>query len=339
MNDRGFDLSREIERYVTRITKRIRSPKRRRAAAEEYTEHIRDLVYHYGLEGTSEEAAFLRAREALGDEDKIEELLAAIHNKDRLPSWLQVLIVAVSVAFVGSTYFWIDDYTYRSWFVVVLAAVFGAAAVIALCLAARAVRCLYIRRDAYRRLKKYAAEQGMRLIKNGNVYASLFRRASVPELTLETGRERYILYFWSTFRRKKTLRLFANGLYSYSDNVGYMFLPNQPGGLMSAGWDLFVPKGVKSFSLWNSETAQIPRGMHLMPSIDWQACERADRDNIRVILLNPIPMGVEGIEKGMPRKLGDDAVFAGCRIWSASGLLSYLEGLRIKGSKVIREES
>ena len=78
-----FDLQREIDRYTARITRPIRAARRRESVRREYAEYLEDAVQSRSAGGIGEETAFRETLAALGDEDKITELLAAVHNKHR----------------------------------------------------------------------------------------------------------------------------------------------------------------------------------------------------------------------------------------------------------------
>ena len=327
----GFNLNKAVERYAARIAGGVCSPRKRNRIKEEYAEHILDMVNEYQLGGMNEKEAFSRACEELGDESKMQGLLAAVHNKDRLPSWLRAPACLLGVIALVVSYLGIDNNTYRAWLLLLFQLALGVLIIVAACWAWRFAVCINIRRRSYKRIKKYANDNGFLLVKNCNVYVSLVKKTDVPELVLENDTQRYIINLWATLPKKKTLRLFDNGLYSYSDNVGYYVLFTQSGGFFSSNWWNFMPKGMRYFSTWHSDVAELPRGMHLMPKIEWGKYETPHKENVRVLMLNPIPFGCFGIEKGRSMKLGDDMRFCDLRVWSASGFLSYLEGLRISG--------
>ena len=94
---------------------------------------------------------------------------------------------------------------------------------------------------------------------------------------------------------------------------------------------MFLPRGMKYFPIFASEMVQLPHGVHMMPQIEWESLEASDKENVRVIMLNPIPFGIVGVQNGIEIKLGDDSLFCGNRIWSTSGMISYLEGVKISG--------
>ncbi len=327
----GFNLNKSVESYAARIAGGVRSLKKRNRIKEEYAEHVFDMITEYQLGGMSEKEAFLRACEELGDESKIQGLMSVVHNKDRLPSWLRVSAYLLGVLVLVASYFLVENNTYRAWLLLAFQLALGTATIVAVYWLWRFVVCVNIRSRAYKKLKKYAKDNGFSLMKNRSVYMSLIKKTDTPELIFETDTQRYIINLWATLPKKKTLRLFDNGLYSYSDNVGYYVLFTQNGGLFPNNWWAFLPKGVKYFPVWHSDVAELPRGMHLMPKIEWGKYENSHKENIKVLMLNPIPFGSFGIEKGREIKLGDDSRFCDMRVWSASGFLSYLEGLRISG--------
>lgn len=327
----GFNREKEIARYTSRITSGIRSRRRRNEVRQEYAEHIEDLMTEYMLGGVTEKEAFSRAKAELGDETKIEVLLQTVHNKDRLPALIRMPLYAIAVIAAVSSYFWIDNRTFRAWYVF-LGEVFLIAAVAVgvyyLWILLRSVRK---RAHAYKRLKTYAKENGYTLTKNGNVYVSLFWKTTVPELTLDTGNMRYIINLWATVRRKKTLRLFDNGMYCYLGQVGYRYAFTDAGRILGPGWGS-AARFMCYLPMYHSDLFEIPEGVHLMPDIAWQKYERTGVENVRVLLLNPIPMATVGMEKGVLKPLMVNTAFCGMHVNSASGFLSYLEGIRINGS-------
>ncbi len=328
----NFCVRDAIDRYTTRITRGIRSRRRRQEVRAEYADHIEDMMMEYAMRGIGEEEAFAMAREQLGDETKIEELLRVVHNKDKLPSLIRVPLCVLAVLGIASSYFWIDNRTFRAWYIfaceiaLLLVAVLGAYWV---CRFSYGVK---VRLQAYLKLRAYAKANGCTLTKNRSICKSLFYKTSVPEITLDTGKVRYIINLWATMRKRKTLRLLDNGLYSYASNIGYMQVYTYPGSILGPGWGAAL-RFLAYLPHYGTDMTEIPKGMHLMPKIDWETYERADRENVRILMLNPIPLFTVGVERGAQRKLLDDASFGGMRIWSASGFLSYLEGIRIKESQ------
>ena len=85
-----FDLKRSIEDYTDRLTSDIISPKKRKDVKQEYAEHIEDTVFHGQLSGISEQEAFRRACEKLGDEKSIKKLLGELHNQE---VWYRAVII------------------------------------------------------------------------------------------------------------------------------------------------------------------------------------------------------------------------------------------------------
>lgn len=331
----GFVLSREVERYVARITSGIRKKTVRERVAEEYRAHIEDHIEEAAYRGVSAEEAMSRIREELGEERKVEELLASIHNRPPLPSWLAILWKAALLLLVLSSYFFIPSDTYRAWLLLFLQLGLGLSLLILFYTLWLYLAAIRTRRSGYRRLLAYCEKNSLQLKKNTGIYRSLFSLGTQPELILDTPESRYLLYLFPTVKRRKTLRLLEGGLYSYWDNVGYMYLYTRHTALFGPSWFAFVPKGVKPFPSFHSDMCELPRGMHLIPEIDWQQHELLGKDTVRVYLLSPVPMKLIGVERGVARPMNDDASFDGQRIWSFSGLISYLEGLRISGKRHI----
>jgi hypothetical protein len=93
---------------------------------------------------------------------------------------------------------------------------------------------------------------------------------------------------------------------------------------------MFLPKGSKYLPFWHSEFAEVLKEFHLFPEINFAVYEKKDKENIRVLLLNPIPYKVVGIINGIENELKDDSILNDLRIWSMNGFLSYLKGEIIK---------
>ena len=77
---KSFDLKKEIDKYTSKISYDIFSPKKRNEIKQEYADHIEDEVYQLQLLGMNEKEAFYKACENMGDESKTRFLLAEIHN-------------------------------------------------------------------------------------------------------------------------------------------------------------------------------------------------------------------------------------------------------------------
>lgn len=81
-----FDLAREIDAFVSRITAQIISRELREKVAREYKEHLEDSVYSLMLLGKSEQEAFASACERMGSVEATGCLLGEVHNKAYMPS-------------------------------------------------------------------------------------------------------------------------------------------------------------------------------------------------------------------------------------------------------------
>ncbi|MBQ8746925.1 MAG: hypothetical protein IJZ08_03555 [Clostridia bacterium] len=326
-----FCIREAIDRYTARITRSIRSRRRRNEVRREYAEHIEDTVTEYMLSGMTEEEAFTRAKAELGDETKIGVLLQAVHNKDRLPALIRVPMYAIAFFAVLSAYFWIENRTFRAWYLFLGEILMIAALVVGVCFLFLFLRSICKRAGAYKRLKAYAKEHGYTLTKNSSVYASLLRKTTVPELTLDTGKVRYNINLWATVRKKKTLRLFDNGMYCYMGQVGYRLAFTDRFRLTSVGMGS-AARFMSYLPMFHSDLFEVPERLHLMPDIAWQKYERTGVENVRVLLLNPIPMAAVGLEKSLLKPLMVLPSFCGMHVNSSSGFLSYLEGIRLKES-------
>ena len=70
-----FNLQTEIEKYVSKITMDIMSPRKKMQIKREYTDHLEDSIYRYKLLGFDEKEAFKKACENIGEIAKIRFLL------------------------------------------------------------------------------------------------------------------------------------------------------------------------------------------------------------------------------------------------------------------------
>ena len=340
-HDSGFDYKAELERFTARLVREIRSPRRRKHVKQEYAEHMDDIVYHRMLSGESEAAAFRAACEEIGEASKISELLAAVHNRDKMPGWVRfVLLLALGIGVLIS-YFAVNNYVYRTWVVFLAQLVLLVLCVFLAVAFIRLLACLRIRKKAIKKLKAYAKVNDLKLVQCANGYKSIFARQSCPEFYLETRRARYIISFWTTFWRIRHLRLLDVGLYTYSHYVGYAMLggPGQMGGSYGMGRGFMLPifrEWAKKIGLplWHTDLVEVPQGMHLIPKIEWEDKENPEKKNVRVLLLNPVPYKITGVEKGQPKPLGDDTTLGEWHIYSMTGLVSFLEGERISKGKL-----
>ena len=336
------ELQAEIRRYGARVAYEIKSLRKRENVAREYAEHLEDAIYYRMLhDGMEEMEAFHDACAELGNVTKMQELLALTHNKDPLPTGVTFMLWLLGVVLVGSSYFWIDDYFYRSCLLAALDWCILGVLVFLLLQAGLYIRALRIRRKSYRQLKVYAEQNGINFIRHASSYRSIFTRTTEPEWILETEKERYILSLFATVKRRRELQLSDIQLYQYTKVSGFPMM-------FGRTWSTFpvISSGcfdtifrIRTISIHTfgtgarpfDQTVRLPKGFHLLPDIDWKSAEHPTKTNIRVLLLNPIPMKVSALENGHIRKSGDADTVGDYRVWSASGLISYLEGVRISG--------
>ncbi|MBE6595749.1 MAG: hypothetical protein E7644_08125 [Ruminococcaceae bacterium] len=313
MRNDSFDLRAEIDRYTSRISREIRSSRRRKEVKREYTEHIEDAVYHHMMRGMTEEKAFTAALEELGDISKIQIMLAAVHNPNRPPLWLMLPLLAVGALGIGGVYFLIEDYTLRAWYLLLLqlaaliCVLFVVVKLLSLALA------FHTRYRSFQKLKRYAKRNQLYFQKNANIYLSLFRRTTRPELIIETSRTRYIISLWATVQKRRVLHLSSSGIYHYSKIIGFTFF--HPRG---ARWNVGIPDQVQ-------DRVGVPGQMHLMPDIRFEDFASAEKENIFVLLLNPVPMNVDYVENGTLRKVSDGDRLGEMYLWATSGFLSYID--------------
>lgn len=333
-----FDLNSSLDRLAARLCSEIRSERRRHSAIAELRGHLEDGAEDLMHQGYTPEAAYAELENSLGDTDKISTMLASVHNTRHIPMWLPWLAGAAVIGWLVYLYKTTENYNLQSWLGVSFQLLALAVLVKLVLYVAKWVRAIYKRSSAIRRLKKYVRENGGKISKNGNCYKSLFVRTSIPELSVDMGGRRYVIYFWATVKRRRTLHLQDNGIYSYDKHFGYMLA--SPGIAPHSRVTFFRPKGMENdplFTFYHSEMMKLPEGAHLMPAMQYDAYFAADRINIPVFLLNPIPLDVEICENSHIHRLveGDTlpTSMGSARLYSMSGLISLLEEIRIFGKE------
>jgi hypothetical protein len=326
------ELQSEIRRYSAHIAYEIRSKQKRDAVKREYAEHLEDAVYDRMIRlGLDEREAFKEACAELGNVAKMQELLALTHNKDPLPTGVTFMLWLLGAVLVGSSYFWIENESFRAWFIVLLQLSIFALGIVFLLRGRLYVRALFIRWRAYRQLKRYADSNGMHFFRRANSYRSIFTRTTEPEWVLETENERYIMSLFATVRRRRTLRITDAEFFEYEKNFGfslasfshtfqYMNFATSKNGVATQNF-FFAQSGLSTLS----------QGKHLFPFIDWERAEHSTKKNVRVLLLNPIPFNLYLVEKGHARESGSNDDLGGLRMWSATSLIEHLETERLLG--------
>ena len=327
------ELQSEIRRYSAHIAYEIRSKQKRDAVKREYAEHLEDAVYDRMIQlGLDEREAFTEACTELGNVAKMQELLALTHNKDPLPTGVTFMLWLLGAVLVGSSYFWIENESFRAWFVVLLQLSIFTLGVILLLRGRLYARALILRRRAYRQLRRYAEQSGMHFTRRANSYRSVFTRTTEPEWILETDEERYILSLFATVRRRRTLRItdaefyeheknFGYSLASFSHTFQYLNFATSKNGVATQNFFFAQSPGLSTLS----------QGKHLFPFIDWERAEHPKKKNVRVLLLNPIPFNVYFVENGQARETGNRDAIKGIHLWSATGLIEHLESERMLG--------
>ena len=324
-----FNLQEAIDRYASHLAHDITSRRRRAAVKQEYADHLEDAIYAYTLQGMEEKEAYHRACEDLGDASKVQTMLAVVHNKDRLPRWVKYPLIVFTAVLVAVLYFLIENESFRDWYVLLLQLGVLTLCGIGVYYLVLFFRAVGIRRAAIRKLLAYAKQNGHTL-RIAHPYRSLVRRTTRPELIYEAEDKRYIISLFATIRKKKTLHLTDNGLYSYSAKIGYGLLIGGIPYYRTAMPGLFRPKNIAPMPNAHSHVVDLPEGVHLMPDVRYEEHYSPDKQNINVLMLNPIPFDVDYLRDGHIEKVRDDALLGDVRLWSASGFLSYIEGERIK---------
>ncbi len=331
-NVNEFDLNGALDRLAARICREIKSKNRRERATKEFRAHLEDAVEDIMRQGNTPETAYAELEESLGDTDKLSTLMASVHNTHHVPVILPWLAGAAVLGGLVYLYLTTENYSLQSWIGVGLQLFAIAAAVVLVLFAAKWIRAIGKRASALRRLQKYVDANGGTLIRRGNCYKSLFVRTAYPELTVDMGDRRYILSFWATVKRRRTLHLQDNGIYSYDKHFGYMVaIPAGEAAIMFRA-SIFRPRGMENdplFTWYHSEMTKLPGGGHLMPEIDYGALYAPDKVNIPVFLLNPIPLDVEICENDHVHKLADgdklpDSL-GGATVYSMSSFVSAVD--------------
>ena len=268
-HDLEFDLNGALDSLAARVCREIKSKHRRERAIKEFRGHLEDAAEDIMRQGNPPEKAYAELEESLGDTDKLSTLLASVHYTHHVPVILPWLAGAAVLAGLIYLYLTTENYSLQSWIGVGLQ-LFAIAAGIALVLfAAKWTRAIGKRASALRRLQKYVNANGGTLIRRGNCYKSLFVRTAYPELTVDIGDRRYILSLWATVKRRRTLHLQDNGIYSYDKHFGYILAA--PGIAPWSRVSFFRPKGMENdplFTWYHSEMMRLPEGAHLMPEVD-----------------------------------------------------------------------
>lgn len=325
-----YNLKDEIGRYVAHLTVEIRSARRWRSVARELSEHMEDAVYAHMLEGETEEKAFRGACDEMGDTSAVSALLAAVHNKDKLPSWVKWLAFSGIAALLVAVYTFVENDIVRAWLLFFVQATLLVCGVWVFYSLWQIVRAFRKRLDAVRRLNRYAKENGLPLARLENPYRALFTKGNVPSFMIETSEKRFLPTFFPTILRKKHLRFLEGGLYTYISHVGYMMLYTHRFGLIGVGAQVAIQKNTKLFPYTHSQLIEVPKGVHLMPQIEWERAKSAEKETINVLLLNPIPFRASGVKNGHATELRDGDRLDAMTVYSMTGFLLYLEGERIR---------
>ncbi len=323
-----FNFHEDRDRYVKRITSKIKNKRLQKEVYSELCDHIDDSVYNHSLKGMTEEAAFKETIKELGDETKLEVLLAS-SNKKHVSLFQKTCICAFFAICITLSYFYVDNSSYRSYLLLCINLFLIFVALYLSVKLFNVIRLFYIRNKSFIKLKKYCSTNNYKLIKISNRFSSLFKPSHNISWIVEAENKRYVIYLFPTTKSRKTLRILDSGLYSFSDNVGYVNLMTQINKHLPPSGTMFLPKKSKYLPLWHSDMIEIMKDFHLFPEVDFESHEKTDKENVRVIMLNPAPYKVVGIERGVERELKDDSVFMGTMIWSMTGFISHIKGERI----------
>ncbi len=330
--DEVFDLEAAIDRYSYHIANDIRSHRKRREVAKEYAAHLEDATYEKMLSGLSKQEAFSEACGELGEATKLQEMLACVHNRDPLPSYVRYLLLALGAGGLFALYFLIENTIFRAWlllFFQLTAIGFGIYGTVCL---VRLVRTVRRRLATLRKLRRFCEENGLTYICRRHGLAGMFRPTKAVEVAVETPDTRYVLSLWGTFHGKRHLHLTDIGLYMYTRIFGYANIWTRaysffPGGHIA----LALPKGLTYFSAFHTELTDVPKGTHLLPRIDWKSLEHPTKENVHILLLSPVPFKTSALISGRINEVldGDTLVgepYDGAAVYSTVGFISYLKG-------------
>ena len=335
----AFNLASAIDRYSLHITNDIRSHKTRREVAREYAAHLEDAVYEKMLSGMSEEEAFAATCEALGNPTELQEVLACVHNRDPLPSYVRLLLLLLAACIPVTLYFMIENTIFRAWMILFFQLTLLGFGIYGFICLVRLIRTMRRRRATLKKLALYAKENGLIYTCRGNGYAGVFRPTKAAEVTIDTPDCRYILTLWGTFHGKRHLHLTDIGLYMYTRVIGYANIWTRAYSFFPGGQAAFaLPKGLTYFSLLHTELIDVPKGTHLLPKVNWEDAEHPTKKNVRILLLSPVPFKTSALISGRENELLDGDTFNDATVYSTVGFLSYLNGERIATNGTFRRK-
>ncbi len=328
--DEAFDLEEAIFRYSNHIAADVKSSRKRRAIAEEYAAHIEDAVYHEMLSGCSARDAFFRVCEHLGEPMKLQEMLACVHNRDPLPSYVKWLLLGALVSGIAALYFLVENAVLAAWIILALQITLLILGLRFAYLLYRAVRAFRLRRETLTKLRRYAQNHGLEFTVCGSGYAGTFQPTSRADVLIDTPERRYILSLWGTLHARRHLHLTDVGLYMHSEIFGYANLYTRVHHFFVPGFYLALPKGLSYFSMVHTELTDAPKGTHLLPKVAWEAHEHPNKENVRILLLSPVPFKTSLLISGRENEAFDGDPFLDTFVYSTTGFLSYLNGERIE---------
>lgn len=325
-----FCLKEAINRYSAHIAADVRSKKRRKAVAEEYAYHLEDAVYQGMLSGKSERDAFFAACDELGDPTKLQEMLACVHNRDPLPSYVKYLIAAAMISSVAVAYFLIENTIFRAWILLFFQLTLLGFGIFCIYCAYRFLHALRARSGTLKKLRRFCGENGLKMTVFGRGYTGLFHPHNQAQVTIETKTQNYIISIWGTFFGKRHLHLTDIGLYMYAKVIGYANIYTRVHSFFTPGYYLALPKGLTYFSMFHTELTDVPKGMHLLPQVDYEARNHPQKTNVPILLLSPVPFKTSLLISGRQNEALDGDAFLEAKLYSTVGFLSYLRGEEIK---------
>ena len=285
MSEHDFNFTGELRRLTSRLTASIRSQKQKNAVAREYEDHIRDAMQNYMLGGMSEEAAFLAAKDDLGDIEEIAVTLGDVHNRQEIPSdvgWkldkrkladiIATAIIIDVLLLSGSIFLW---YIAFLW---VLGFVFGG------------LRAVFKRLGAVGKLRRYAKTYGFACRISVSALLSLWWYADRPDVVLERDDVMYKIRFLPSIRPNTVIRFIGRNLYSVVYEKGTTWIASVQ---LRPAWLSFRPKNVRKLSQSGLVhlNYSVQGDIFALPTME---CRHDSRDKAveEVLIFNPVPLRV-----------------------------------------------
>ena len=285
MSEHDFNLEGELRHLTRALTDSIHSKKQKSAVAREYEDHIRDAMQNYMLGGMTEEAAFLAAKEDLGDIDEIAVTLGDVHNRQEVPSdvgWtldkrklVDIIVAAIilDVLLVSNNIFlWCIAILWGLGFVFI------------------GLRAVFKRLGAVLKLRRYAKTYGFACRTSVSALMSLWWYSDRPDVVFERDDVMYKIRFLLSIRPNTVIRFIGRNLYSVVEEKGTTWIASVQ---LRPAWLSFRPKNVRKFSqsglVHLNYTVQ--GDIFALPTLECRHDPRG-KDVEEVLIFNPVPLRV-----------------------------------------------